>query len=520
MVFKKPYAFFIKYFRLINLILSLLLIFITYKLNLLRQLVNNIYLGKVVNYSTLKSDYIGFRMYLLIFIVIGILLSIILLFIRKKKPLYDYLYCVIYLIIVIIYLINVSNLFLTLDESVVEITTLKLYTDISFIIIVPMLYFLVKYVLIVIGFNLKKFNFSKDIIELKQDEKDNEEVEVIFDKNTYKYKRRIRRWFREFKYYYLENKFLINIILSIVTGVILISTFSVNMFRSNRVSVGRSFNAGSFNYKVGNVYETIYDLNYNIIKKDKKYVIVNVSVRNNIQESNSIDFKRIRLLYGNEYVYATNYFNKFFYDLGTPYNKDIIKYGEMYNYILVFEVPNTYKSKRYTIKFYDKILYSNNDSKGSYKEVKVSAKRINEERNEEVLKLNENTLFDKKSYGSSNITISDFDIKYSYVYMEDNKSVVIRDKNVNNVLLILNYNLELDSKKDISKYFKDDKEFFDKFITVSYKYNNKDKIYSNVNVVGNVDGKIMLSVPYEVMNASDIKVNIEFRDVKLVYELK
>ena len=377
MVFKKPYAFFIKYFRLINLILSLLLIFITYKLNLLRQVVNNIYLGKVVNYSTLKSDYIGFRMYLLIFIVIGILLSIILLFIRKKKPLYDYLYCVIYLIIVIIYLINVSNLFLTLDESVVEITTLKLYTDISFIIIVPMLYFLVKYVLIVIGFNLKKFNFSKDIIELKQDEKDNEEVEVIFDKNTYKYKRRIRRWFREFKYYYLENKFLINIILCVVTGVILISTFSVNMFRSNRVSVGRSFNAGSFNYKVGNVYETIYDLNYNIIKKDKKYVIVNVSVRNNIQESNSIDFKRIRLLYGNEYVYATNYFNKFFYDLGTPYNNDIIKYGEMYNYILVFEVPNTYKSKRYTIKFYDKILYSNNDSKGSYKEVKVSAKRIN-----------------------------------------------------------------------------------------------------------------------------------------------
>ena len=82
MVFKKPYAFFIKYFRLINLILSLLLIFITYKLNLLRQVVNNIYLGKVVNYSTLKSDYIGFRMYLLLFIVIAILVSIILLFIK------------------------------------------------------------------------------------------------------------------------------------------------------------------------------------------------------------------------------------------------------------------------------------------------------------------------------------------------------------------------------------------------------------------------------------------------------
>ena len=136
------------------------------------------------------------------------------------------------------------------------------------------------------------------------------------------------------------------------------------------------------------------------------------------------------------------------------------------------------------------------------------------------LKLNENTVFDKRSYGSSNITISSFDIKSSYVYKDNDKSVIIRDKNINNVLLILDYKLELDSKKDISKYFKDDKEFFDKFITVSYKYNDKNKNYKDVKAVGNVDGKIMLSVPYEVMNASDIRVNIEFRDVKLVYELK
>lgn len=520
MVFKKPYAFFIKYFRLINLILSLLLIFITYKLNLLRQVINNIYLGKVVNYTSLKSDYIGFRMYLLLFIVLVILISIIFLFVKKKKPLYDYLYCVIYLVFVLVYLISISNLFLTLDDSIVEITTLKLYTDISFLIIVPIIYFLIKYILIVIGFNLKKFNFSKDIIELKQDEKDNEEVEVIFDKNTYKYKRGIRRWFREFKYYYLENKFLINVILGIVVGICFISLFSINMFKSNRVSVGKNFNAGTFNYKVSNVYETKYDLNYNVIKKDKKYIIANVSVRNNIQESNSVDFKRIRLMYGKEYVYASNYFNKFFYDLGTPYNNDIIKNGNNYNYIFIFEIPDSYKSNKYILKFYDKIDYSNEGSKGSYKEVRVSAKKLNDNRNEEVIKLNENILFDKKSYGNSNITISSYDIKSSYVYDSDNKSVVIRDKNINNVLLILNYKLELDNNKNISKYFKSDKEFFDKFITVSYKYNGKEKYYKNVRAVGNVEDKVMLSVPYEVMNASEINVNIEFRDVKLVYKLK
>ena len=60
-----------------------------------------------------------------------------------------------------------------------------------------------------------------------------------------------------------------------------------------------------------------------------------------------------------------------------------------------------------------------------------------------------------------------------------------------------------------------------KYIRTLYTLaNNQNKNYKDVNVVGNVDGKVMLSVPYEVMNASDIRVNIEFRDVKLVYELK
>ena len=132
MIFKKPYAFFIKYFRLINLLLSTLLIYLGYRLNLLRNVMNDIYMGRVTNYSTLRSDYIGFKMYFLIFLIIAILFVIILLLKRKKKPLHDYLYNVIYLVFVFVYLLSVSSLFLTLDETIVEQTSLKLYTDISF----------------------------------------------------------------------------------------------------------------------------------------------------------------------------------------------------------------------------------------------------------------------------------------------------------------------------------------------------------------------------------------------------
>ena len=53
MVFKKPYAFFIKYFRFINLALVLLMIYLGYKMNLLHQAINDIYMGSLTNYTNL-----------------------------------------------------------------------------------------------------------------------------------------------------------------------------------------------------------------------------------------------------------------------------------------------------------------------------------------------------------------------------------------------------------------------------------------------------------------------------------
>ena len=396
MVFKKPYAFLIKHFRLVNLLLSILLIYFGYRLNTLRIVINDIYLGKITNYTTLRSDYIGFKMYTILFLIVIIISIILALLHKKKKPIYDYLYNVIYLVFIYIYLLSISNLFLTLDEKIVEQTSLKLYTDISFLIIVPIIYFIIKYILITIGFNLKKFNFTKDIIELKQEEKDNEEVEVVFDKNTYKYKRGIRKWFRELKYYFLENKLLIYIITGAAIVITFTSIFSISMFKSNKVKMGKTFTASNFNYKINKVYETKYDLNHKEIKDDSKFVIIDLNVNNINIESNSIDFKKIRLVYGKEYTYATNYFNKFFYDLGVPYNNDVIQNGKSYNYIFIFKVPKTYKSNKYTIKFYDRIVYENDESKGSYKEIKAKAKSLDKKRNTENVNFNENVILKER----------------------------------------------------------------------------------------------------------------------------
>lgn len=519
MVLKKPYAFLIKYFKIINLVLVLLFSFLAYRLYLIRNVISEIYFGKITNYSSLNYEYIGFKMFLLMFFIITIIGVILLLLFKKKKPLNDYLYGLIYLFVIVCYLLFVTNLFFTLNETIIEQVDLRLYRDIAFLIIIPLVYFIIKYLLLVIGFNINKFNFTNDIIELQQDEKDNEEVEINFDKNTYKYKRKIRRSIREFKYYLLENKFILTIILSVIVIAILFTFFSINLFNKDKVRVNENFNAGGFNYRILNVYETEYDLNYNKIKDDSKFVIMMVNVRNNSIAS-SIDFKRIRLLFDNDYVYANNYFNKYFLDYGVPYDNQILKTNEPYNYIFIFKVPKTYNSNKYVIKFYDRLLLEDNDFKGSYKEINVKAKEDNKDRNVKNLSLNENVIFNKNKYGNSNFTLMSYDIKSNYVYKTDNISTVVRDKDINKKLLIVDYILELDDNYMLSDYFVNHKDFFNKFVSISYYYNGKEKTYNKIEAIGNVDNKIMLSIPFEIEKAESINFILNFRDVKIVYKLK
>lgn len=512
MVFRKPYAFFIKYFRLINLILVLLMIYFGYRMNLLHKAINDIYMGRLTNYTNLDVDFIGFTMYFLLFLISIFIIVIIMTLKRKNKPYKDYLFNIIYNVFLVAYFLAMSNLFLKLNETIVELTELKLYTDISLLIIVPLLYFLVKYILIVIGFDLKKFNFAKDIVEMKQSDDDNEEVEVIFDKNIYKIKRGIRRYFREFKYYVLENRMFISIIGLVIVIIGVVSLFSINIFNSNKVSRNEFFSIGGFSYKISNIYETKYDSNYNLIKDDSKFIVVNLNVRSLNDLGSSIDYKKIRVVYNEGYSYASNYYNKYFYDLGVPYNSEVIKSGENYNYILIFKVPSSYKSNKYTIKI--------NDGYGNYKELKCNAIKLDKNRSGKDVFLNENTVFNKKMYGDSSITINSYDIKSSYIYNDGEKSVIVRDKDINKILLILDYKLNIDKEYSIYNYFKNDKDFFSNFVSIQYVYNDNEKVYNKVKALDINEGKVMLGVPFQVKEASSISLILNFRDSKLVYKLK
>ena len=512
MIFRKPYAFLIKYFRLINLLLSFLLIYIVHRLNLLRVIINKVYLGKATNYSNLRSMYVNFIFYLVIVLTVLVLIIIIHLLKRKKKPYNDYLFNVIYLVIIFIYLLSVSSLFVSMDGAIIEQTTLKLYTDISLLIIIPLFYFIIKYILIAIGFNIKKFNFTKDLIELKEEANDDEEVEVIFGKNTYKYKRFIRKKVRELKYYFLENKLFISIILGVALLVLIIVSFNANLFKSNSVNVKTTFSASGFNYRVIDCYETSNNLVGKNILKDYKFVISKVNIKNLSTEPKQVDLKKIRLIYGNDYVYATSYYNKYFVDLGYPYDNSDITSDNDGDYLLIFKVPSEYKSNNYKIKFYNGLFYDEDDINGSYKTVKIKAKKIDIAKSIVNFDL-KNTIRFKENLGNSNLVINDY--KINSVFIDGSNSSVVKPVDINSTLLILDYKMVIDEN-----YLKQKKDFFNKFITVTYNVGENKKEFNNVVVSEITDNTVLLSVPLEVASADNLSLNIIFRDKKYVLKLK
>lgn len=520
MVFKKPYAFFVKYFKVINLILAVVFSLIMYKMYLLNGVLNDIYDATLTNYSSLQATYLGFSMYLLMFIELALLLIVIILLKRKDKPLRDYLLGVGYLVLIFIFFLSVSNLFLRLESVIIEPASLKVYSDLSLLIMLPLIYLIFRYLMITIGFDIKKFNFTKDIIELKSEEDDNEEVELMFTKDSYKYKRGIRRYFREMKYYASENRLFIYIILGVfVVG--LLSTFvGINIFNSSKVNINETFVAGTFSYRVSDVYETQYDMHNSYVKKGYKFVIANVNVRNNSGINSAIDFNRIRLFYDDEYVYANNYYNGYFTDLGNPYNNNSLLSGENVDYIFIFRVPNSYKSNKYTIKFYDKNVFEEEELNADYKVIKVKSKNLDKKINTINLKLNDKANFENKSYGNSNITIKSFEKNSSYKYKENNLTKIITPKNSNSLLLIVEYDLVIDKNSEMFNNLKKDKEFFNNFVKITYELNGKEKVINGNDIINvGIDKKIFINVPYNFQNAQNIKFIIKFRDSEYIYTL-
>ncbi|MFA6777361.1 MAG: hypothetical protein WCR80_02785 [Bacilli bacterium] len=523
MILKKPYAFLIRYFKLIHIILSIIIIIIISLFRNITSFFSQYVKGSISGTIDLSSTYINSHIYILLILIIGFSLAMFLLMKKKEKPTILYITLFIYYLIMLIMIIFATSILKSIEVASLTQQSSRAYRDIFYIISLPQYYFLIMSIIRGIGFDVKKFNFTKDLQELEIRSEDNEEFEFVLGTDTFKYKRKIRRTFRELKYYILENKFIFTIIISVVLIIIsVILMINFNLF-NRTYKVGSSGKVGNFNYKLVSAYETKYDYKGNIISSGNKYLVLNMLITNMLSIPQELNNTRFYLKAGDLSLYNMPSLRNSFIDIGKTYIGDNIPASSTNNYLFIFEISEEIDIKNYYLNILKNIETKKGETIYNYVKFKINPQRYNTNINKEEIKINQTIYFGTTFFNNSNLNIINAEIKSSYEYKyeicneecTEYYDIIAPSNPAEDSLLILDYNLEISDSIGINETIKSDKAFFDKFLKLEYNYNNKNVIKNvNVKINKNIKNKVFIEIPKTAERSNLLNISLNTREGK------
>lgn len=531
MVLKKPYAFLIKYFKIIHLILSVLLIYSSIKYNKILNFFSTYASKNMHVYETTVKEYISLGIYLSLIIIIIFSALMYLLMRNKKKPNSYYLALGVYSLIIFISVIVAQSTIYNLASVSLDQKLSRAYNDIYFILYLPYFFFIVFSIIRGIGFDVKKFNFKKDLQDLEISSNDNEEFEFLVGTDTYLTKRKIRRTIRELKYYIIENKFIFTIICSTIILVIGISYIANISFVNKTYTSGNTIPGVNYNIIVNKAYITTKDYKTKIIKKEHSYIILDTTV---ISKSNSqIKYEDLYLIYGDNFSsnYNTSLYDSFS-DLGTVYKGEKLEPGKKYNYIFVYDVESKQISKQVKLKIFNKVVYEK-DGNSSYKynTCKLTPVNIDYKINSQNIDYNTPMILGNNVYGKNTVTFVSAEYINTYEYTEkscnestctESGDVVFPQKPENNTLLKINYQISGDKKIfNASNASSKIKQIVNRFASFTYNKGDTEKQVSySILLVDEKNSNIILEIPSYIKNADDPFITLKTRENKYLLKLK
>ena len=504
MVFKKPYGFLIKHFRLIHLILTGLYIYLAIKVNrILRYYIN---FGAGIASKLDANNYITSYYIIASLLAIGICLVIYILMRHKKKPRMLYIILILFSFVVALVIQYSYQGLETIYISVLDTKSLRLYQDLLRILSLFQ-YFAIAVVLVRgLGFDIKKFNFVQDLEELDIDIHDDEEVELTLN-GTDSVVRKIRRNVRELKYYYFENKVFINIIVIVILAVGIFSWFFNVQVIHKVYQQNESFSTDEFTFQVLASYITNRGFdNQEIMDDDTSFVVVrmNIGSRSGSRELNTGNL----ILKVNHHNYSIDkrYVSRFA-DLGSAYRNQKIDGAE--TYLFIYLIQNEDISKKM------KIVYAED------KTVYLDPVMLDQVKDTKNYSLGETIDLSQSSLGSGSFKVQLLEVQdsFSYPYQYEmggqiytnQLSISSRQNTILHLVITSSY-----------PYGLTDYSFLERYAKLYYKV--EDKEYSSSafddKTPGNYKDGLYLSVDKKILEASNIWFVIQVRNCQYVYTLK
>ena len=533
MILKKPYAFLIKYFKVINLLILSLIGFVMYKsltlLDFFNTYIKNGY--KVSVTIDLDSIYTPFLFYFASFLIVGFTGIVLALLIHKKKPVKLYVAMAFYYLFVFFSLFYVSGILSDMRFSLIEATFSRSLRDILFLCFLPQIFFLTFGILRTTGFDIKKFDFTNDIKELNYNLNDNEEFEFNIDLQSDTLKRHAHRFSREMIYYYKENKLVLLCLFGVLSFVILLFILN-NIYISGDVTYRLNspfyYDNLQFNF-VDNIITNL-DIKGNVIDNDTYYVVVKTHIKNDKNSFLNFDYNNFQLKVKKEIILPTNSASTLFKNYCGDAAPETISGKFDGDVCLIYKVDKSLINKNMKIRISKGASYQKNKLVKNNIYVNLN-KNIEKDKNLKYFETNTDVLFDKNSK-KSKLVVKGYEIvdRYTYKYKvcDNNVCQDVTDMINFNLgtgdgkkLFVVNVDYFLDSNVKYISSFKTLKDFVENYGLVEYNVNGIAYSSSIGRLTPSQSNEFMVfEVDENILNASSINLVLNFRDAKYIGYLK
>ena len=535
MIVRKPYAFLIKHFKFIHLIMTIIICYLIYRTSILLNFFNE-YVGGYTNVvgQDLTGNLFNFLMFFLPFLLMIISIIILSVMVLKKKPMVQYIINIITSFLIFIIYNSAFATLQTMEFKLVDIRVARLSRDFLILILIFQISMLILNFIRTTGFDIKKFNFGQDLEELEIQAEDNEEVEVEFNLDTNRVRRKLNKKIRFSKYVYIENKFLIDIFVLLTVSIISFLTYYNFGILNKTYKQSTAFSTTEFIMQIENAFVTNKDYKGNIIDKNSKFIVLQLKIRKNSSLKKYLKTVRAELIVNDKKYYHSYTYNEKFLDLGITYNNQEIN-KEFDKYILIYEIPKSINIKKVKFNYVDS-LTGNKGLNPKYIKVNLDTYNLDATTHKKSYVLGDEINFKNSIFKESSLIINTFDIQNKYIEQynfcakvnECYESIEYVKPNIantyNKTLIKINGTFNLDQKVVINKYL-NLYNFIDFSSKIVYKIEGIVKTH-DLNLVqikpikAVKENTYYIEVLEEVKNATDIAIVFNVRDYNYTYYLK
>ena len=528
MILRKPYAFLIKHFRLIHIILAFLSLYTVFKTRTLLNFFNEYAMdmvnmvGQDLSYELIPSSYV-----LMPILIIGVTLIVLVVMIVKNKPSVFYgINIALYVYVLVSIFVSRSTL-VTLSQTILDIRAIRLVRDLI------TLSFALQFVSVIIvsiraiGFDIKKFNFKEDLKELEIDEADREEfeIELNFDKNDIL--KKIKKRKRYIMYSYKENKALYNIFFIGIASLAFYFVYANFISKAPTLNQGVFFSGNGFTLKIEDSYLTDKDYEGNVID-DNCYLILKAKIRAN-KNGSRLDLATTKIIVGAYRFIPITYNKDKFKDFGNVYQDGKIG-TEFEDIILLYQIPKQIMDNDIIFFYANKNSY---DNKNEGTNVKINYVNLMENTSTQTFMMGEDIDFTDSILKNYSLHIDSFDIRdkfkisynhcyagkcyESYEYLKPNLNT-----NYDKVLLKITGELVYDNPSvDINDLY----DFIEYFGEVKYAVDGivkTAKINSNEITSSKVTKKneYYIELPADALDTTSLSIIFTIRTQEYKYILK